>query len=88
MKGRAVVSYLQTLSNHDSNMVYLVLCLGRLITNTTYADMHQVAFTAYFQLAGDRAKKPVKWQHLHGEGFYGTTIDMCSKQMSGMSINR
>jgi hypothetical protein len=62
-----------------------VLVLGRIITNTSYADMYELSYTVFFQLVGERARKPVKWRHIHGEGFYGTTIDMCSKQMSGKS---
>lgn len=64
-----------------------MLTLGRIIVDTEYADMYQVAFTAFFNMVALHGGKPVRWKHLHGTGFLGTTVDMCSKQMKGMCTN-
>ncbi|KAF2192986.1 hypothetical protein K469DRAFT_281494 [Zopfia rhizophila CBS 207.26] len=45
--------------------------------------MYELAFFYFFKLCSERAGKPVKWHHLHSEGWYSTTLDMCSKQIGG-----
>lgn len=62
------------------------MVLGRIIADTELADMYQVAFIAFFSLVeehGGGGVKKIRWKHLHGSGFLGTTVDMCGKQMKG-----
>ncbi|KAF1936295.1 hypothetical protein EJ02DRAFT_96673 [Clathrospora elynae] len=61
-----------------------LLTLGRIITNTSYSSMYQLGISSFFRLASERVGRPAQWRHLHGSGFYGVMLDMCSKQMSGL----
>jgi hypothetical protein len=48
--------------------------------------MYETQFKLFFQKIGERAGVPVQWYHLHTDGFYGTTVDMDSKQMAGKKV--
>ncbi|KAF2466172.1 uncharacterized protein BDR25DRAFT_238033, partial [Lindgomyces ingoldianus] len=63
-----------------------MLTLGRIVTDTDSRDISFLGFCAFFKLVGERTQKIVQWQHLHKKGFYGTTLDMCSKQMKGFGL--
>ena len=45
--------------------------------------MYEMQFGLFFEKIGERAGVQMKWHYLHLKGFYGTTIDMDSKQMAG-----
>jgi hypothetical protein len=48
--------------------------------------MYETQFKLFFQKIGERAGVPVQWYHLYTDGFYGTTVDMDSKQMAGKKV--
>lgn len=54
--------------------------------NTENVEMYKSAFINFFGLIERYGGKPVHWLHIHGDGFIGTTIDMCSKQMTGRQV--
>lgn len=60
-----------------------IITLGRIITDSEKSKMYEIAFTRFFSLVAERGGQPVRWFHLHTEGFYGITVDMDSKQMAG-----
>jgi hypothetical protein len=45
--------------------------------------MYKSQFKLFFLKIAERAGVSIQWYHLHTNGFYGTTIDMDSKQMAG-----
>lgn len=65
---------------------FLVVTLGRIITDTESRDMYQVAFAGFFALCSKSTQKEVQWRHIHNTGFNGLTLDMDTKQMAGMFL--
>lgn len=61
-----------------------LITLGRIITDKDTTEMYQVAITNFFQKCEALTKRQVLWRHIHSQGFYGTTVDMCNKQMTGL----
>lgn len=52
--------------------------------DTDRRDFYALVFSNVFSMLSEATEKPFRWQHLHGSGMIGITIDMCSKQMFGM----
>ena len=57
--------------------LFLVITLGRIITDTDTTDMYELGFKSFFRICSEVAQKPIQWRHLHNQGFDGTTVDMC-----------
>ena len=46
--------------------------------------LYSIAFLTLFKWVEKLTGDIVRWQHLHGSGIIGVTVDMDGKQMSGM----
>jgi hypothetical protein len=72
------------MTNSSPNL--LAFTLARAIVNCESVEMYYEVFTQVFKLVGKVCETPIRWQHIHGEGFVSVTMDMDTKQMPGKPL--
>jgi hypothetical protein len=66
----------------------LAFTLLRILVNQETTEMYYQMFKRVFTLIETRFGYPVRWQHLHQEGFGALVMDMDTKQLPGsLNIN-
>lgn len=55
----------------------------RAFVNQDSTEMYSRLFKKVFELCAEHLGSPIKWLHLHKEGFSTMVMDMDSKQLSG-----
>jgi hypothetical protein len=61
----------------------LAFTLLRVLVNQETTEMYYQMFKRVFDLIETRFGYPVRWQHLHQEGFGALVMDMDTKQLPG-----
>jgi hypothetical protein len=76
-----LLTYYQYITN-----ILVAFTLLRVIVNQESVKMYYRMFTRVFSLIAERLQTPVRWQHLHGDGFAAMVMDMDTKQLPGKYI--